>query len=105
MKVELLYFDDCPNWRITREELGSVLDDHGVDAAIDLIEVTTPEEAQQRSFHGSPSVRINEVDPFLTEDAPIALACRVYITSDCFAGRPTKAQLTAAVETALGSAD
>lgn len=57
--------------------------------------VTTSEEADRVSFRGSPTILIDGVDPFAVGDEPIGLSCRIYRTSDGFAGSPTAGQIAA----------
>ena len=45
----------------------------------------------------SPSVLVDEVDPFADPDAPVGLSCRVYQTPDGMAGSPTLEQLRRAL--------
>ena len=96
MDVTLLYFDDCPNWRVTAAHLG-VLEAEREDLRISRRLVTTPEEAEATGFRGSPSVLIDGVDPFAEPDAPVGLACRAYQTPEGPAGSPTLDQLREAL--------
>jgi hypothetical protein len=90
--VTLLYFDDCSNWTTTAAHLVTLADDDpGLLASHHR--VTTPEEADRVGFRGSPSVLVDEVDPFADPDAPVGLSCRVYHTPDGMAGSPTLEQL------------
>lgn len=96
MKVELLYFDDCPNWEIAAERLDAVAAGRGL--TVERRRVTTPEEAVAARFRGSPTILIDGVDPFAAGDEPFGLACRVYQTPDGPAGSPTTEQLEAALD-------
>ncbi|RLE25382.1 MAG: thioredoxin family protein [Actinobacteria bacterium] len=92
MKVTLLYFDDCPNWKVADghlQALSSEID--GLE--VSRIEVTTPEDAERHQFRGSPSVLIEGHDPFAEATDPVGLSCRVYQTPDGPAGSPTLSQL------------
>ena len=40
--------------------------------------IATPEAAATADLRGSPTVLINDSDPFAEPDAPIGLSCRVY---------------------------
>lgn len=93
MKVELLYFDDCPNWKTADEHLRALAGRQ--DLRVEHRLVTTPEEAEAVGFRGSPTVLIDGRDPFATGDEPFGLACRVYQTPDGPAGSPTLEQLEA----------
>lgn len=100
MKIELLYFDGCPNWRVTRERLTEALAQLSRDDAPELVEVLTDEQAAALSFAGSPTVLIDGADPFPHTGGPHGLACRVYPTPAGLAGSPTTDQLAAAITAA-----
>jgi len=93
--VALLYFDGCPNWRETDQRLRQALLAAGVDVTPTYIKVTSPEDAEQLSFRGSPTVLIDGVDPFADASAPVGLSCRVFPTPDGLRGAPTVEQLAA----------
>src|SRR5665648_959243 len=104
MKVELLYFDGCPNWRETERRLRQALDQAGRhDVQVERIRVSMPEEAESPGFLGSPTVRINGTDPFAEPGAAVGLSCRLYRTSTGLAGAPTIEQLIEVVQTAGAS--
>jgi hypothetical protein len=95
MKVSLLYFDGCPNWRIADERLRHALTHVGrADARVEYRKVRSPEEAAANQFRGSPTILIDGVDPFADPDSPVGLSCRVYPTSEGLSGAPTVTQLT-----------
>jgi hypothetical protein len=95
MKLELLYFDDCPNWKVAAERLNAVATSRGL-----LVErrlVATAEEADAARFRGSPTILVDGRDPFASGDEPFGLACRVYQTPAGPAGSPTVEQLEAVI--------
>lgn len=96
MNLELLYFDDCPNWKVAAERLDDVAGGRGL--TVDRRLVTTQEEAEGVGFRGSPTILVNGEDPFAAGDEPVGLACRVYQTPDGPAGSPTTEQLEAALD-------
>jgi len=96
VKLELLYFDDCPNWQVAAERLDDVAGDRGLTVERGL--VSTPEEAEAALFRGSPTILVDGQDPFASGDEPFGLACRVYRTPDGLAGSPTAEQLEAALD-------
>lgn len=96
MKLELLYFDDCPNWRVADERLRRVAAARGLEVERRL--VASPEEAEAARFRGSPSILLDGEDLFADADEPYGYSCRVYQTPDGPAGAPTEEQL----ERALG---
>ena len=93
MEVKLLYFDGCPNWQVADDRLQEALKELGSRVEVERVLVSTPEEAALWSFHGSPSVLIDGVDPFLEPGADVGLSCRLYRTPAGLAGAPTVAQL------------
>lgn len=97
MKVQLLYFDDCPSWQVADRRLREALDAVGADVEVERVLVETPEEAVARDFHGSPSVLIDGADPFARDGAGVGLACRLYATPAGLQGSPTVEQLVEAL--------
>ncbi|HSE07256.1 MAG TPA: hypothetical protein VLB29_01210 [Nocardioidaceae bacterium] len=98
MRVSLLYFEGCPNWRVTDERLAAIAAEHP-ELVVTRHRVESLEEAERVGFHGSPSVLVDGVDVFAEPDAGIGLSCRVYRTPDGPAGAPTMEQLRAALWT------
>ncbi|HZJ04362.1 MAG TPA: thioredoxin family protein [Nocardioidaceae bacterium] len=95
MKVELLYFDGCPNWKEAAAALQKALDltlHH--DVQVDLTRVETQEQAEERGFIGSPTVLIDGRDPFATGAEHFGMACRVFVTPEGLAGSPSVDMLT-----------
>jgi hypothetical protein len=83
MKVELLWWEGCPSYPETLQDLERVLREEGVDAAVDLIEVESDEQARSERFPGSPTVRLDGVDALSPPEAePFSLTCRVYRLRD-----------------------
>lgn len=97
MDIEILYFDECPNWRSTEALVNQVLSDSGLTAAIRHTRVESEEAALRLSFRGSPTVLINGVDPWANPDAPVGLSCRIYPTDSGFAGGPSEVQVRKAI--------
>lgn len=96
MKLELLYFDDCPNWKTAAERLDDIATRRGL--VVERRLVTTPEEAEAARFRGSPTILVDGEDPFASEDESFGLACRVYQTPEGPAGSPTSDQLEAILD-------
>jgi hypothetical protein len=97
MKIELLYFDDCPSYQTARDLLSEVLKEEGLSGEIKLIEIRTDADAQLWKFAGSPTIRIDDVDPFPRDETNYGLECRVYQTPQGYSGWPTKEMLQQAV--------
>lgn len=96
MDIALLYFDDCPNWKIADQRLAAIAAERP-DRTVSRHLVDTLEEAERVGFHGSPSIVVDGVDVFAEPDAGVGLSCRVYRTPDGPAGAPTLEQLRAAL--------
>lgn len=98
MDVTLLYFDDCPNWRITADLLDRLAEERS-EVRVRRRQVTTADDAVRLGFRGSPSVLVDGVDAFADADgdAPIGLSCRLYHTPAGMAGSPTLDQLRTAL--------
>lgn len=97
MKLELLYFGDCPNWKVAAERLDKIADGRGLTVERRL--VTTPEQAQAAHFRGSPTILVDGEDPFAgSGDESFGLACRLYQTPGGPAGSPTAEQIEAILD-------
>lgn len=81
-RVELLYFDGCPNHEGARELVERVAAEEGVAIDVHHIEVTSSEEAERLRFLGSPTVRVSgrDVEPGAEDRTDYTLSCRVYLT-------------------------
>jgi len=95
MKIELLYFDDCPSWKNALDILEESLKNLGIVQKVSLIPVETQEEAKKYKFTGSPMIRVNSVDLFPTDQTNYALGCRVYQTPGGYKGWPTGEMVSA----------
>ncbi len=94
MRVEVVYFDGCPNWQEAGTRAAAAAAAGFADVEIAYRRVTTDEEAAALPFAGSPTILIDGTDAF--DDAvPVrVLACRVYQTDGGLSGLPTVTQLT-----------
>jgi hypothetical protein len=50
MKIDLLYLNDCPSWKVARENLETALAEEAVEAEIQLIEVVDRDQASRLEF-------------------------------------------------------
>lgn len=95
MRVELLYFDECPHWKEADRHLRALAIELGFDLEHRLI--TGPDDAEAARFRGSPTVLVDGHDPFARNREPFGLACRIYQTPTGPAGSPTGEQLRSAL--------
>jgi hypothetical protein len=87
MRVELLWWEGCPSYPETLEDLRRSLAEEGVDAEVEMVEVESDEQARAERFPGSPTIRIDGEDIFPgDEPEPFSLTCRVYRLRN---GRPS----------------
>jgi len=99
--VTLLYFPDCPHWRLAEERLQEALALAGRDdVRVEHRVIDTPEHASAAGFRGSPTVLIDGRELFGDTELPVGLTCRVYQTADGLVGAPPVAALTAALRAA-----
>ena len=79
MRIDFLFWRECPSHPEARELLGEVLEKRGVEADVVEREVLTDEEAEELAFPGSPTIRVDgrDVDPDGARARP-SLTCRIY---------------------------
>ena len=98
MKVEVLYFEGCPNHAPAMGMVRRVLDREKIQAEVRLIEVTDEKAAETVRFLGSPSVRVNGVDieQGREDDSPF-FGCRTYTAAGKTVGVPPEKWLVDAL--------
>ena len=89
-RVEILYFDGCPNHEQARELVEQVAAELGLQPEIELVEVADPDTATRLRFLGSPSVRVDgrDIEPGADERSDFVLSCRVYRSEQGLVGQP-----------------
>ena len=95
MRVEVLFFQRCPNHPPAVELVRDVAQAIGLDVEIDEVEVRDQAEAETLRFLGSPSIRVDgvDIDPVSRTSTEYAFACRTYHG----AGLPPREMLVAAM--------
>jgi hypothetical protein len=104
MRVELLWFQDCPNHEDARSLLREVLRENGLPEDFEDIDATDPERAEALRFAGSPSIRIDGVDvePGFEEPEEYVPGCRLYrVAGGRLQGTPLREWIAAAVKSAM----
>ena len=93
VKVELLYFDGCPNHDALLLRLGELLEQARVTSAVELVNVPDDAAAQRERFLGSPTLRVDgcDVEPGADRRTDFGLKCRLHRTRDGFEGTPPDA--------------
>ncbi len=101
MRVSVLYFGECPNWREGGQRLQQALAEVGhAGTEISFVAVETEADAAAVGFQGSPTFTVDGEDLF-PGCAGGALTCRVYTTADGLAGLPEVADLVTALKTKI----
>lgn len=98
MKIEILYFDGCPNHALADQRVREVLNELGIQTEVVQVNVENEATAQEVQFPGSPTIRVNGVDVAPgTNGEPFGMRCRVYPTSSGFVGAPDKDTIRTAI--------
>lgn len=79
-RVEILYFEGCPNHEPARALVERLATQLHVEPEVELVEVADPDAAVALRFLGSPTVRVDGVDvePGAQERRDFAFSCRIY---------------------------
>lgn len=84
MRIDFLYFADCPSHEEGLARLRAVLGEAGAEADVTITEVASDEDAEHLRFLGSPTIRIEgiDIDPTADERHDYSLTCRAYTRAD-----------------------
>ncbi len=106
MRIELLYFDGCPNHEALVPRLRALLADEDIATDIAMREITDDETARRERFLGSPTIRVNgrDIEPDAERRADYGMKCRLYRTATGLSGQPPDEWLRAALERGAGAA-
>jgi len=99
MKIEVLYFDGCPNHKPAVERVRQVLAEEGLSAEVLEVNVSEPAIAQKVGFLGSPSIRVNglDVEPEARRKRACGMVCRTYAVNGQREGLPSREMLRQAM--------
>jgi hypothetical protein len=99
MRIELLYFEGCPNRLPAMEMLRELLGSLCREDQIHQVEVRTQAEAEAIGFVGSPSLRINgsDIEPWARTAKDFGLSCRTYLDGPQHSGVPSPESLRRAI--------
>ena len=81
MRIEFLYWEDCPSHADALARLRRVIAEEGLTVDLDVIRVDSQEDADRHKFPGSPTVRIEgeDLQPEGVQGQAM-LTCRTYRT-------------------------
>jgi mercuric ion transport protein len=77
MKVQLLYFDGCPNVDAARAAVGQALANTGIEARVEELDVNAETTPEALRGWGSPTILINGKDVGGEREAT-GCSCRMY---------------------------
>ena len=80
MEIEFQYFNGCPNSETTLKNLQRLVEEkYENKLKIKMVEVPTPELAEELHFQGSPTILVNGYDIYSMEKpAGFNYSCRIY---------------------------
>lgn len=80
MKVEVLFFEGCPNHQPTVQLAREVVAELGLDARVEEVEVRTSEDVKRLRFLGSPTVLVDGIDiePSARSRTDFGFCCRTF---------------------------
>lgn len=89
-RVEILYFDGCPNREPARALVERIAAELRIEPQIDLVEVADADTAVRLRFLGSPTVRVDgrDVEPGADARREFVFSCRVYRSNAGLTGTP-----------------
>jgi hypothetical protein len=106
VKVEVLYFDGCPNHEALLPRLRELLASQGISTEIELRAITDDQAAKRECFLGSPTIRVNgrDVEPDAERRTDFGMKCRLYRSAAGVSGQPPQEWLRAAIDGGAGAA-
>jgi hypothetical protein len=102
VKIELLYFDGCPNHEELPLRLRDIAAEADISAHVDLRRITDEETALGERFLGSPTVRVDghDIEEGAERRTDFGVKCRLYRSATGLSGQPDEAWLRAALHRA-----
>ena len=99
MKIEVLYFDECPNYSPAVDRIKDVLKEEGLSAEITEVRVGDESSARAIGFLGSPSIHINgrDIEPAARSSKDFGMMCRTYMEGGKRLGLPSRESIRAAI--------
>ena len=104
LKIEILYFDGCPNHLPAVERVRTVLQEMNLPDVVVEVKITDPATAKPLRFLGSPTVLIDglDIEPAARDSDQFGFGCRTYLSEGRRDGLPAKELVQAAILEAIG---
>jgi len=99
MRVQLLFFDGCPNAEKALDDIHAALAGEGLHVAVERIRVRNQSHARRLRFLGSPSIRIDgqDVEPEARSRTDYGFMCRTYSSGGERKSAPSREQIVRAI--------
>jgi copper chaperone CopZ len=99
MKIEVLYFEGCPNHSVAVERIEEILREEGIAAEVSGVNIRDASTAEGVGFLGSPSIRVNGVDvePEARSVREYGMMCRTYMVNGRREGLPSREMIQQAI--------
>ncbi len=104
MNIQLFHFDDCPSYERALGNLNEAMRQQGLADAVEMVRVTSVEDAHAKHFLGSPTIRIDgtDLEASSAHERPFGLGCRLYQEGHRTAGWPSVELIRQSLEAAQG---
>lgn len=100
MELTVLAVPECPIAAVLGERLAAALEERP-EVSVSWLEVTDEQQAERCGMHGSPTLLVNGVDPFVRPGEATSLSCRLYGPEQgATAGAPSVSRLREILEEA-----
>lgn len=102
MKIEILYFDGCPNHASAVDRVREALTEEGISAEVSEVKVSDEAAARALGFLGSPSIRVDglDVEPAARSSKDFGMMCRTYVEAGKRVGLPSRESIKTALREA-----
>ena len=80
MNIHFFYIDGCPSYERALGNLNEAMRQQGLTEAVQMVCVTSVEDAHEKQFLGSPTIRIDGTDLEASsgQEHHFGLGCRLY---------------------------
>jgi copper chaperone CopZ len=99
MKIEVLYFEGCPNHKPAIARIDELVKAEGISAEVSEVNVPDASVAQEVGFLGSPSIRVNgmDVEQAARSAREYGMMCRTYVVNGQREGLPSREMILQAI--------